>query len=114
VILPDRILHLRTFGCAYGNYAQFQKLGHQAILIIGDFTTLIGDPSREEILHVRHLVPEEIEENAKVILSNKPIKYLINERTKIVYNSEWLGKMSFADVIKLCFQVYRGENARKR
>ncbi len=79
--------------------AQFQQLGHQAILIIGDFTTLIGDPSGRNSTRPP-LSPEEIEENAKSYFE-QAYKILNAERTKIVYNSEWLGKMSFADVIKL-------------
>jgi tyrosyl-tRNA synthetase len=79
--------------------SQFQKLGHQAILIIGDFTTLIGDPSGRNSTRPP-LSPEEIKENAKSYFE-QAYKILDPERTKIVYNSEWLGKMSFADVIKL-------------
>lgn len=79
--------------------AQFQKLGHKAILIIGDFTTLIGDPSGRNSTRPP-LTPEEIKENAKSYFEQAS-KILDREKTDIVYNSEWLGKMSFADVIKL-------------
>ncbi len=79
--------------------AQFQKCGHQAILIIGDFTSLIGDPSGRNSTRPP-LTAEEIKENAKSYFEQAS-KILDPEKTKIVYNSEWLGKMSFADVIKL-------------
>jgi tyrosyl-tRNA synthetase len=79
--------------------AQFQKLGHKAILIIGDFTTLIGDPSGRNSTRPP-LTTEEIKENAKSYFEQAS-KILDREKTDIVYNSEWLGKMSFADVIKL-------------
>ena len=79
--------------------AQFQELGHQAILIIGDFTALIGDPSGRNSTRPP-LTEVEIKENAKSYFE-QAYKILDKEKTKIVYNSEWLGKMNFADVIKL-------------
>lgn len=79
--------------------AQFQKLGHQAILIIGDFTALIGDPSGRNSTRPP-LTEADIAENAKSYFE-QAYKILDKEKTKIVYNSEWLGKMNFADVIKL-------------
>lgn len=79
--------------------AQFQQLGHQAILIIGDFTALIGDPSGRNTTRPP-LTEEDIAENAKSYFE-QAYKILDKEKTKIVYNSEWLGKMDFADVIKL-------------
>jgi tyrosyl-tRNA synthetase len=78
---------------------QFQQLGHQAILIIGDFTALIGDPSGRNTTRPP-LTEEDIAENAKSYFE-QAYKILDKEKTKIVYNSEWLGKMNFADVIKL-------------
>ncbi len=79
--------------------AQFQELGHQAILIIGDFTALIGDPSGRNSTRPP-LTETEIKENAKSYFE-QAYKILDKEKTRIVYNSEWLGKMNFADVIKL-------------
>ncbi len=79
--------------------AQFQKLGHQAILIIGDFTAMIGDPSGKNSTRPP-LTFEESRENAKSYLEQAG-KILDVEKTKIAYNSEWLGKMTFEDVIKL-------------
>ena len=79
--------------------AQFQSLGHQAILIIGDFTGMIGDPSGRNVTRPA-LSLEETRVNGKSYW-DQASKILDKERTKIVYNSEWLGKMSFEDVIKL-------------
>lgn len=79
--------------------AQFQKLGHQAILIIGDFTGMIGDPSGRNATRPP-LTFEEARENAKSYWEQAS-KILDPKKTKIVYNSDWLGKMKFEDVIKL-------------
>jgi len=79
--------------------AQFQELGHQAILIIGDFTGMIGDPSgRNATRPALTLEATRINGNSYF---EQASKILHKEKTKIVYNSEWLGKMSFEDVIKL-------------
>jgi tyrosyl-tRNA synthetase len=78
---------------------QFQELGHQAILIIGDFTAMIGDPSGRNQTRPP-LSFEEARENAQSYWEQAS-KILDPEKTKIVYNSDWLGKMSFEDVIKL-------------
>jgi len=79
--------------------AQFQSLGHQAILIIGDFTGMIGDPSGRNVTRPA-LTLEEARANGKSYFEQAS-KILHKEKTKIVYNSEWLSKMSFEDVIKL-------------
>ena len=79
--------------------AKFQELGHQAILIIGDFTGMIGDPSGRNITRPA-LSLEETRKNGESYFEQAS-KILNKEKTKIVYNSEWLGKMSFEDVIKL-------------
>jgi tyrosyl-tRNA synthetase len=79
--------------------AQFQELGHQAILIIGDFTGMIGDPSGRNVTRPA-LSLEETRKNGESYFEQAS-KILHKEKTKIVYNSEWLGKMSFEDVIRL-------------
>lgn len=78
---------------------QFQDLGHHAILIIGDFTALIGDPSGQNKTRPA-LTVREINENAKSYLDQAG-KILDLGKLEIVYNSEWLGKMKFQDVIRL-------------
>lgn len=82
---------------------QFQDLGHEAILIIGDFTTLIGDPTGQNKTRPP-LTADEISENAKTYLEQAG-KILERDKTAIVYNSEWLGKMNFEDVIKLAAKL---------
>jgi tyrosyl-tRNA synthetase len=79
--------------------AQFQTLGHQAILIVGDFTGMIGDPSGRNATRPA-LDLEETRANGESYF-NQATKILDREKTKMVYNSEWLSKMSFEDVIKL-------------
>ena len=78
---------------------QFQSLGHQAVLIVGDFTGMIGDPSGRNVTRPA-LTIEETRANGRSYFEQAS-KILHREKTKIVYNSEWLGKMSFEDVIKL-------------
>lgn len=79
--------------------AQFQQLGHQAILIIGDFTGMIGDPSGRNATRPA-LSLEETRRNGESYFQQAS-KILDKDKTKIVYNSEWLSKMNFEDVIKL-------------
>jgi tyrosyl-tRNA synthetase len=79
--------------------AQFQSIGHQAILIIGDFTGMIGDPSGRNVTRPA-LSLEETRKHGESYFEQAS-KILDKEKTKIVYNSQWLGKMSFEDVIKL-------------
>lgn len=78
---------------------QFQDLGHEAILIIGDFTALIGDPTGQNKTRPP-LSREEIQENARTYL-DQATQILDEGKTTIVYNSEWLGTMDFEGVIKL-------------
>ena len=90
-----------TFGhlVVFNKLRQFQEMGHEAILIIGDFTTLIGDPSgRSSTRPV--LTREDIEENARTYL-DQAFKILDREKTKVVYNSEWFNELSFEDCLKL-------------
>jgi tyrosyl-tRNA synthetase len=79
--------------------AQFQELGHQAILIIGDFTGMIGDPSGRNATRPALSIEQTRINGASYF--EQASKILHKEKTKIVYNSDWLGKMSFEEVIKL-------------
>jgi len=81
----------------------FQDLGHQAILIIGDFTALVGDPSGRSITRPQ-LTREEVRANAKTY-REQAFKVLDETRTEIVYNSSWLAKFSFEDVVQLNSRV---------
>lgn len=79
--------------------AQFQKLGHQAILIVGDFTGMIGDPSGRNSTRPA-LTLEQTRINGESYFQQAS-KILDREKTRIVYNSDWLAKMNFEEVIKL-------------
>jgi len=81
----------------------FQDLGHQAILIIGDFTALVGDPSGRSITRPQ-LTREEVQANAKTY-REQAFKILDESKTEIVYNSSWLGNFSYEDVIQLNSRV---------
>jgi len=78
---------------------QFQDLGHHCILIIGDFTGMIGDPTGANKTRPA-LTIEDVRENGKSYFEQAS-KILDAEKTEIVYNSEWLGTMKFEDVIRL-------------
>lgn len=77
----------------------FQDLGHEAILIIGDFTAMIGDPSGKSKTRSQ-LSAEEARDNGKTYFEQAS-KILDPSKTTICYNSEWLGGMTFSDVIRL-------------
>ena len=77
----------------------FQELGHQAVLIIGDFTALIGDPSGRSATRPT-ITRAEVDRNAATY-REQAFKILDQSRTEIVYNGSWLGKLSFEEVIRL-------------
>ena len=77
----------------------FQDLGHQAVLVIGDFTAMIGDPSGRNKTRPQ-LTLQEAKDNAKTYLDQAEV-ILDMKRVKIKYNSDWLGKIKFSDVIQL-------------
>lgn len=78
---------------------QFQDLGHQVVLIIGDFTAQIGDPSGRDSTRPM-LSEEEVRQNAKSY-EEQAFRVLDKTKTEVRFNSEWLSKMNFKDVIKL-------------
>lgn len=79
-----------------------QDLGHEILFLIGDFTAMIGDPTgRNETRPA--LTPEEIKENSNTY-AEQVFKVLDSEKTKIVYNSEWLGQLTPQEFIKLTAQ----------
>ena len=81
----------------------FQDLGHKAVLVIGDFTAMIGDPTGRNKTRPQ-LTLEEARENAKTYLDQAK-SILKMDELKVVHNSEWLGAMSFSDVIKLSSSI---------
>ncbi|MGY8642535.1 MAG: tyrosine--tRNA ligase [Verrucomicrobiales bacterium] len=82
---------------------QFQELGHQAVLIIGDFTAQIGDPSGRSKTRPA-LSREAILANAETY-TEQAFRILDKDKTEIVFNGEWFNKMTFADVIQLNARV---------
>ncbi len=78
---------------------QFQKLGHNAVFLIGDYTACIGDPSGRDATRPA-VDPKTIKENSKKF-QKEIFKILDKERTKVVFNSEWLGKLKGLDLIEL-------------
>ncbi|MGY0504745.1 tyrosine--tRNA ligase [Luteimonas sp. e5] len=81
---------------------QFQDLGHQVIFLIGDFTGMIGDPSGKSTTR-KPLTREDVLANAKTY-ADQVFKVLDEARTEVRFNSEWFGRMSAADMIRLAGQ----------
>ncbi|NJD03476.1 MAG: tyrosine--tRNA ligase [Ruminiclostridium sp.] len=78
---------------------QFQDLGHRAVIIIGDFTGMIGDPTGKSKTR-KQLTREEVVENAETY-EKQIFKILDRKKTEVRFNSEWLSELNFADVIRL-------------
>ena len=78
----------------------FQDMGHTAIFLIGDFSAMIGDPTGQSETRPP-LSREQVDANAQTYLT-QVYKILDQEKTEVRYNSEWLGKMSSYDVVRLC------------
>ncbi len=91
---PD--IHL-GFAVVLRKLRQFQDLGHQVIIIIGDYTALIGDPSGRSATRPM-LTTEAIEANARTYV-DQLARILDRDKTTVRFNGEWLGKLGFADVI---------------
>lgn len=81
----------------------FQNLGHKVVLLIGDFTASVGDPSGKNATRPQ-LSDEQIIENAKTY-ADQAFKILDREKTEIRYNSEWLSKLGAKGVIKLAAKL---------
>jgi len=98
---------------------QFQDLGHRAVLIIGDYTARIGDPSGQDTTRPM-LSPEQIEENAKTYFEQAgKILDTSEEKLEVRYNSEWLEKLTAMEIIKLVAkktvaQMLQRDSFRKR
>src|SRR5437016_10660702 len=81
----------------------FQELGHQAVLIIGNYTALVGDPSGRDQTRAR-LTPEQVETNARDYL--KQVSKVIDiSKTEVTHNGEWFSKMRFLDVLALTTKI---------
>ena len=95
---PD--LHLGPHRPLLRKLKHFQDLGHTAIFLIGDFTAMVGDPTGQSETRPP-LTREQVDANAKTYLE-QVYKILSRENTEVRYNSEWLGKLSGQDMIRLC------------
>lgn len=82
---------------------QFQEMGHQAILLIGDFTATVGDPTGRSTARPP-LTREEVLSNAETY-TDQAFKVLDREKTEIIFNGEWFRKMSYESVLKLNARV---------
>lgn len=78
---------------------QFQELGHEVTFLVGNYTSLIGDPSDKDKLRPK-LSPEEVAENARTY-AEQAYSVLDREKTLIRYNAEWLSELSFEELINL-------------
>jgi tyrosyl-tRNA synthetase len=96
---------------------QFQELGHEVTFVVGNYTSLIGDPSDKDELRPQ-LTEEEVAHNAQTY-AEQAFKILDREKTKIVYNATWLSELSFYELIQLASnftvqQFMTRENFRNR
>ncbi len=102
-----------------GKMRQFQDLGHKAVLIIGDYTARIGDPSGQNAIRPT-LTPEQIQTNATTYFQQAgKILDASSGKLEIRYNSEWLGKLTMMDIIQLTAkktvaQMLQRESFKKR
>lgn len=81
---------------------QFQRLGHEVLFLIGDFTGMIGDPTGKNVTR-KPLTRDEVIENARTY-EQQIFKILDPEKTLVIFNSSWMGEMSAADLIGLAAQ----------
>lgn len=83
---------------------QFQQLGHQAVIIIGNYTAMVGDPSGRDEARTKKLSADDVEANAQDYL-NQVGKVIDLDRAEVHRNGYWFSQMSFADILGLCGKV---------
>ncbi|MCB2180166.1 tyrosine--tRNA ligase [bacterium] len=96
---------------------QFQDFGHQVIFVIGNYTSLIGDPSDKDKLRPI-LTEQQVLDNARTY-AEQAYRVLDKNKTEVAYNAEWLSKLTFADIIRLASnftvqQFINRDNFKKR
>jgi tyrosyl-tRNA synthetase len=91
---------------------QFQELGHEVTFVVGDYTSLIGDPSDKDKLRPR-LTFDEVQHNAATY-AEQAYKILDRKKTKIHFNSEWLSELTFAELIGLASNFTLQQFVRER
>jgi len=93
---PD--VHL-GFAFVLDRLADFQRAGHQVVLIVGDYTARIGDPSG--LSKERPILADEVLDENSTFFAEQAFRILDRERTEVRLNGEWLGKLSYADTVRL-------------
>ena len=93
---PD--VHL-GFAFVLERLADFQRAGHQIVLIVGDYTARIGDPSG--LSKERPILADEVLDENSTYFAEQAFRILDRERTEVRLNGEWLGKLSYADTVRL-------------
>ncbi len=92
--------------------AQFQRLGHEVIFLVGDYTAMIGDPTGRNAMRPP-LTQDAIKDNAKTY-TDQVFKILDRDLTRVEWNSKWLSKLSFEDVIRLTAKYNVGRMLERR
>ncbi|HTV23121.1 MAG TPA: tyrosine--tRNA ligase [Polyangiaceae bacterium] len=92
--------------------AQFQRFGHEVTFLVGDYTARIGDPTGRNAMRPP-LTPEQIADNARTY-TDQAFKVLDSDKTKIRWNSEWLSKLGFDDVIRIASMYNVGRMLERR
>src|SRR5205814_7231731 len=93
---PD--VHL-GFAYVLDRLADFQREGHTIVLIVGDYTARIGDPSGRS--KERPVLPEEVLDANAQYFAEQAFRILDRDKTEVRFNGEWLAKLSFAEVVRL-------------
>jgi len=93
---PD--IHL-GFACVLDRLAAFQRAGHTVVLIVGDYTARIGDPSGRS--QERPVLEDAVLDDNALRFAAQAFRVLDESRTEVRYNGEWLGKLSYAEVVRL-------------
>jgi tyrosyl-tRNA synthetase len=93
---PD--IHL-GFASALENLARFQRAGHQVVLIVGDYTARIGDPSGRS--EERRVLPDELLDRNAKLFAEQAFRILDRDRTEVRFNSEWLAPLTYGDIVRL-------------
>jgi tyrosyl-tRNA synthetase len=87
------------FAYVLDRLADFQRDGHTVVLIVGDYTARIGDPSGRS--KERPVLPDEVLDANAQFFAEQAFRILDRERTEVRFNGEWLGKLSYADTVRL-------------
>ncbi len=93
---PD--IHL-GFALVLRRLRAFQDAGHVAVLIVGDYTARIGDPSG--LSKERQVLPDDVLDNNAKLFAEQAFRILDRDRTEIRFNGEWLGKLDYAELVRL-------------